>query len=421
MKKGLVISWYFPPINSSEGLVTFKLLKNSKFEYDVFTQKGNTSWSYGSNADKLTSSNINTIFSKTDDINEWVKEGIEYYENNKDKYSFIMSRSMAPESHMIALEIKKRYPNVKWIASFGDPIADNPFNYFSRQINPYTIKGQGIENISIKHAINPLRILKSSVWKLRNKRYKIKYDPEHKSVILQRNVLKYADRIILNNEYQKKHMLKTCKNKEQMLEKTIVIPHTYDSDFYEKKVKKNKGKTKIVYLGHLDDIRTPKNFLEALSRLNKTIDLEDKLSVEFYGNISELDKKRINDFDLSNIVKIKEPVSYFESLRIMQESNWLLLIDANLNQFLPENIFFAAKIADYLGSMSNIFAITMDNGPSADIMRETNSVLCSYSVDEIYMKLSTIVNDKCSNITNNQEHYDIKNVVKKYDKMVEEM
>ena len=38
MKKGLVISWYFPPINSSEGLVTFKLLKNSKYKYDVFTQ-----------------------------------------------------------------------------------------------------------------------------------------------------------------------------------------------------------------------------------------------------------------------------------------------------------------------------------------------------------------------------------------------
>ena len=39
MKKILVISWYFPPVNSSEGLVTFKLLKNSEYEYDVFTQK----------------------------------------------------------------------------------------------------------------------------------------------------------------------------------------------------------------------------------------------------------------------------------------------------------------------------------------------------------------------------------------------
>lgn len=418
MRKGLVISWYFPPINSSEGLVTFKLLKNSKFEYDVFTQKGNTSWSYGSNADKLTSSNINTIFSKTDDINEWVKEGIEYYENNKDKYSFIMSRSMAPESHMIALEIKKRYPNVKWIASFGDPIADNPFNYFMTQVNPYTIKGQGIENISIKHAINPFRIAKSSVWKMRNRRYKRKYDPERKNIILQRNILDKADKIILNNKYQKKHMLKTCINNDDVDKKIIVIPHTYDTDFYDKKVKKNKDKIKIVYLGHLDDIRTPKNFLEALNRLNKTEDLKSKLSVEFYGNISVFDKARIIDYDLCDFVKIKKPVSYFESLKIMQESNWLLLVDANLNQFLPENIFFAAKIADYLGANSNIFGITMIEGASADILRETNSIISSYSVDEIYMYLKQIVDGNCEFKTTNNSNYDIKNVVGKYDEMV---
>ena len=128
--RGFVISWYFPPINSSEGLVSFKLLKNSKYKYDVFTQKSNESWSYGSRETDLVSKNINTIFSKSSDFQEWVNEGIEYFEKNVKKYDFIMSRSMAPESHMIALEIKKRHPEVKWIASFGDPLCDNPFNYF---------------------------------------------------------------------------------------------------------------------------------------------------------------------------------------------------------------------------------------------------------------------------------------------------
>ena len=47
MKRILVISWYFPPINSSEGLVTYKLLKNSKYQYDVCMQDSNDSWSYG--------------------------------------------------------------------------------------------------------------------------------------------------------------------------------------------------------------------------------------------------------------------------------------------------------------------------------------------------------------------------------------
>ena len=155
MKKGLVISWYFPPINSSEGIVTFKLLKNSKYEYDVFTQKGNEDWSYGSNADKLKSNNINTIFAKTNDINKWVEEGIEYFENNKDKYDYIMSRSMAADSHKIALEIKKRHPEVKWIASFGDPIADNPYKNFYRKYNPFSLNGKGLDSMSIKEALKP--------------------------------------------------------------------------------------------------------------------------------------------------------------------------------------------------------------------------------------------------------------------------
>ena len=47
MKKILVITWFYPPVNSSEGLVTYKLLNNSKYEYDVFTQKNSASWSYG--------------------------------------------------------------------------------------------------------------------------------------------------------------------------------------------------------------------------------------------------------------------------------------------------------------------------------------------------------------------------------------
>ena len=34
MKRILVISWYFPPINSSEGLVTYKLL-NSERQADL--------------------------------------------------------------------------------------------------------------------------------------------------------------------------------------------------------------------------------------------------------------------------------------------------------------------------------------------------------------------------------------------------
>ena len=64
MKKILVISWYFPPVNSSEGLVTFKLLKNSKYEYDVFTQKDSRNWAYNNEEYELISKILKHIFLK---------------------------------------------------------------------------------------------------------------------------------------------------------------------------------------------------------------------------------------------------------------------------------------------------------------------------------------------------------------------
>ena len=201
--------------------------------------------------------------------------------------------------------------------------------------------------------------------------------------------------------------------------KTIIIPHTYDSDLYPKTSKNKSNKIIMSFIGHLDDIRTPRQFLEALVKLKQAEpNVSERFEMNFYGNLSDKDKLFILNNDLFDIVRIRKNVTYIESLKIMKQSDWLLHVDANLGEYINENIFFAAKIADYLGSKTNIFAITMDNGASADIMRETNSLLCSYSVDEISFRLLQILNNKYNKKTKNQELFDIKNVVKKYDEMV---
>lgn len=417
--KGLVISWYFPPINSSEGLVTFKLLKNSKYKYDVFTQKNNKSWTYGDEENKLISSNINAIFCKCENIQEWVNEGIKFFEQNKDKYSFIMSRSMAPESHEIALAIKKKYPNVKWIASFGDPIKDNPYLYFTHKSNPYKLLGNGLLDHSIKYILSPKRILKSLLWEYRTRNYLKNSTRELKDEILQNEVFEYADKIILNNNYQKEHMLKTYQNKDN---KIIVLPHTFDESFYNYKLSNKNDKIIMSYIGHCDDIRTPKPFLDAVKRLKNAIpNLNDKLEVNFYGNFPNQDKIRIIDNNIEDIVKVRKPINYFESLDIMRKSNWLLLIDANLSCFIDKNIFFAAKIADYLGSKRNIFGITMYDGASADILRETDNIISSHSVEEIYINLLSILNGKITEHKYNAEKYNAINVAKIYDECIEKV
>lgn len=415
-KKGLVISWYFPPINSSEGLCTFKLLKNSKHKYDVFTQKNNKSWSYDTNETQLVSNNINTIFSENSDISEWVKEGIEYFNNNKEKYNYIMSRSMAPESHEIALKIKETNPNILWIASFGDPIANNPYNELNNTKSPYRVKGTGILSQSIRYIFSPKRIIKNIIWEFRDRRYKKNYTRIYKDVKLEKLIINKCDIIILNNKYQQEYML--SKFPEEIQKKALLLPHGYDVDFYKKKEEIKKEKYVISYLGHLDAIRNSTAFLSAILRLKKNRkDLYDKVEFNIYGNMPNNDKIYMVDNDICDVVRFKEPVKYLDSLNIMKNSDLLLLIDANLGTVLPKNIFYPAKLADYIGSGSKIFGITMTDGPSADIIKEVGGVISSHSPDEIYNTLVMILENKIDikNIDNNNV-FNMKTIAESFDK-----
>lgn len=418
--KGLVISWFFPPINSSEGLVTFKLIKNSKFKYDVFTQSANKDWSYDTNETKLINENIKNLNLGDSPVtySEWVEKGVKYFENNMDEYDFIMSRSMPPESHQIAIKLKEKNPEKFWIASFGDPIADNPYNRLYKDVSPYTLKGTQFEYIPIKYIVSPKRIIKNCMWNLKKYRYNKKNNINKIHEKIQKETIEKADLLIFNNKYQCEYMLKNYEKK--IKDKSIIIPHTFDSDFYYKDVIKQNNKIIIRHLGHLDCTRTPIKFLEALTELKKDYkNLENKLLVELYGDVSDVDKLYIINNELCDIVKVKKPVKYFESLRLMQESDLLLLVDANLSSVVDKNIFFAAKIADYIGSGTNIFGITMTEGPSVDILRETNGIISSYSSNEIYMKLRKIIDNNRIPEQKNAQNYNVKNISKIFDELVE--
>lgn len=137
--------------------------------------------------------------------------------------------------------------------------------------------------------------------------------------------------------------------------------------------------------------------------------------------MSDKDKAFLVDKDLCDVVKFKKPIKYFETLKIMQESNLLILVDANLGKVISKNIFYAAKLADYIGSGSNIFAITMLDGPSADIVKEVGGVISSHSVDDIYNNLVMILEGKIDITNNGNENYDMRVIAKKFDDEVNKL
>ena len=377
MKRILVISWFYPPVNSSEGLVTFKLLNNSKYDYDVYTQNSSTDWSYGRNVAFENHGNVRSIYAKSKSIADWKEEAYQYFKAHREEYDCIMTRSMPQESHEVGLRIKKEFPQVKWIASFGDPVKTNPYQHINCSLHSL----HGMDNLvnrnrAKRYRYSPKRILHSAYWRIRH-RDAVRIRKELARI--EDETLRLADRIVLNNESQKRFMMPAA-----LMEKAVVIHHSYDPAFYPPARKQPHKKLQFLFVGHLDEIRTAHPLFQAISDLKKSIpDLADRAEFSFYGDMADSDLVFVVKNELLDVVQFHRPISYLESLKKMQEADWLLHIDGNIGTVVDENIFFAAKVADYFGSGTNILAITMPQGDIVNILQSAGELVLSFSANEI--------------------------------------
>lgn len=419
-KRILVISWFFPPINSSEGLVTYKLLNNSKLQYDVYTQNSNNSWAYKMSGDIKINNNINRIYSDTNSIDEFRLTALDFFEKNKDKYDIVMTRSMPEVDHEIGLEIKKIKSDIIWIASFGDPIAYNPFTIKSLNLkNPYSLDNRYERPMGFREILSPKRFLKSKLYNHRIR--KVKEQFIDKNIKFQKDILNTCDYVIYNSINQKDYMISSYENKEELDKKSIILPHSFDSKLYHNFDNKN-DKIVFTYIGHLDVIRTPILLFHAIKELNELYpNLADLVEFNFYGNLSDQDKLYLINNYLLDIVHIKKNVTYLESLDIMSKSDWLLHVDANISDIVSSNIFFAAKLADYLGTRKKIMGITMLDGVSADILRKNNALVMSHSKDEIKNYLYLILFENFNIVMDDMafKEFDAVNVAKSFDDFIQ--
>ena len=395
--KGLVFAYFFPPLNSSEGNVTFKLLSASKYSHDVFYQNKLKIWSYGKN-NSLKNSRIHLIPSNNESLKNFKIEGITLFSNRKlDEYDFMMSRSMPLENHEIALALKKKNPDKFWLASFGDPIANNPYEKYVYEFEPkpFLFSSGGLK----------CRIRKI-IYRKRNKNY----------TSIQNEIFTKADKIIFNNEFQCRYMLGNQYNK--YISKSLILPHSYDTALYGEKMESKDNRIKILFTGHTDNIRSLRIFLEAIE--SKKDYFKDKIKLTIFGNLPQNDRDYIKEKNLSSIIIYGQQVGYKKSLNEMKNSDLLIHVDAFFSkEILKENIFFAAKIADYLGSGTKILGLTSD-GISKNILQNNNQYCLKNNKDLIKRFLINLTEGKID--LNKSSHlpfkYDVVNVAKQYDNIL---
>ena len=354
-----VACWFFPPSVSSEGIVTYKLLRNSKHSYDVCSSLSEQ-WSYQQQTLPLEADNITPLTVDTDSLDEWVDACVRIFEERhaEQPYDAIMTRSMPPESIEVGKRIHEAHPELPWIASIADPIAKSPYD-----IRAWIIEA---EDMSDQTKADLMYALKYGMDAWRDSgRPEIAKLCEFKDV--EDYAIKNATALIFPHEALRSYVLGSRRRKN-----AYVVHHSFDHSMYPAvKEPNDNGRVKLTFTGHSDFIRTLEPLVRALQHA-KNIDATalDRLDIQLIGHVNEEVRALIFNYDLYNCISLTPNAGYLDTLEAMQDSDWLIHVDANFD-FLEEeggSVYFAGKIADYLGTDKPVLAITGKHSPAYEIV-----------------------------------------------------
>ncbi len=385
MKKinGFAPSWFFAPYIGSADLDFFKRIKDTNISYSVVQvardMRDDHILTYATtDIERIEIQDLDHTRPRTQDAREKFVAGVlKAFGNAGKNFDFVISHSNELISHAAAAKIKEKNPELPWIAYFGDLFVKNPY-------------------VKYIHGF-PL---------------------VQEDCAIERETLRKADLVILNNEYQRDLMF--TNDLASLAKKAVVIPHCYDAAMYpraEVSAVKNE-KFVFAHLGTLYHIkRTAEPVLKAVDRLLEIYpEYSGRFEIRFYGAApAPLDSACHAAMRNPHHVHFLGQVPYTESLRLMAEADALLLIDGLFSQEedgLDCNPFFPGKLTDYMGARKPIASITMAKGPTADLMLRSKNLIADSRIDRIAYVLKRYIDRKINPDYSVYDEYSVGNVSK---------
>lgn len=339
----LIISYYLPPLVNPQSFQIGRLLYHLPPQYKMYavTADDNTFQKdrnlYGDLRERFADAMTidNSLISKAAKFGlpgVFLLWHIRAYRKIVKKWGKRQFDCIVTFSHPIAVNLLgmalKRFFNIRWVAFFSDPWVDNPY---------YIYKG-------VKKKIN---------------------------LYFERKAMETADALVFTspeaqNLYNKKYPF--------IANKTTFLEHSFDPDLYGKNaaVEKN-NKVTMRYVGALYGERTAEHLLTAIGKCSIAGKID--FLFEIVGSVDKEHMIRyssiLKEYDLDRVVEFKQSVPYLESLRLMKESDILVIIDAQIDG----SVFLPSKLIDYIGSGRPILAITPKNGATARVIKKAGGWL----------------------------------------------
>lgn len=252
-----------------------------------------------------------------------VKYLIKYLESNP--VDAMISSGTPHSMHLIALDLKRKFPNLPWIADFRDPWTE-------------------LDMLDSYH-IMP--------WRMRQ------YQK------MEKQVLKSADLTLTTSKVW-------AKDFERLgAKKAIAITNGFDEKDFVEEVKPYDGFV-ISHFGLLNHLRNPEQLWQALSELieeNQSFAKDFRLHLG--GTLDPSVLNRIKSFpSLAAKLKVFPYLSHGEVVREYRKSSILLLLLFN-SKSGRGNI--PGKLFEYLASKNTILAFGFAKGDSAEIVEKTQN------------------------------------------------
>ena len=241
----------------------------------------------------------------------WVKPSVRFLTQflKDNEISTIITTGPPHSIHLIGLRLKKKIPQLKWLADFRDPWSE-----------------WGV-----------LQSFNLTGWAKRI----------HKK--MERNVLTHADRVVTITPFYVKQLEKLSGRKIELLTNGFD-----ETDFADLKIQPTE-KFVIRHVGLVNPNCDPRPFLKAAEEVVNENSLENKFEIAFTGQVNDDLKNFVKtNQTLSNITQFESSVTHDELVQLYGKSSALLLV---LTGYKDGEGFLPGKLFEYIATGLPIIAI----------------------------------------------------------------
>ena len=290
-------------------------------------------------------------------------------------YRSLYSRAMAMNSHYAAALVKLRRPGIKWVAEFSDPLRINP---------------TGEERVADVEDDWLSRELRAGMQQAG-------YDVGHPVALFDwAELITYAlaDRIIFTNSAQMELMLGYCRDPALSARARSIAEVAHQpvlpERFYETSptlLDRDQDAVHLAYFGVFYSTRDLGDVVQAMVRLRQHE--RDRVRLHVFTNNPEKLTLEVVRVGLAGVVHVHPFVPVLDFLSLTRQFDVLVVNDYATADHHPRNPYLPAKVADYVGSGTPIWAICEPGSVMSDMRFEHRSTLGD--IDEAVAVLRSLV------------------------------